>query len=416
MEGRLWGALGVHARQSGPLPTDTEARLQNVTELAAIAISNVQTRAEMQRLADEQAALRRVATLVARESSPSEVSAAVAREVAGLLGIENVRMARYDADATVTVVAEWGELHAPFPVGTRLPLGGTNIASQVLETERPARIETAEATGAVGDYVRGMGSRSAVGAPIAVDGRLWGVMVATSPEGGSLPADTESRLENFTELVATAIANTEARTEVAASRARIVAATDEERRRVVRDLHDGAQQSLVVTIMTLKQARQALEANDERASELVSKAIEQTESANAELRELAHGILPSVLAHGGLAAGVKALAGRMPMAVEVEVSVGRLPRPVEASAYFVVAEALTNVAKHSRAGRAAVTAHIEDGTLRVRVRDDGVGGARADGRGLLGLADRLAALDGRLEIESPLGGGTLVAAAIPLAG
>ena len=158
-----------------------------------------------------------------------------------------------------------------------------------------------------------------------------------------------------------------------------MAATDDERRRVVRDLHDGAQQSLVVTIMTLKQARQALEANDELASELVSKAIEQTESAHAELRELAHGILPSVLAHGGLRAGVESLAGRLPLPVEVGVSVGRLPRPVEASAYFVVAEALTNVAKHSRAGRAAVTAHIEDGTLQVRVRDDGVGGARADG-------------------------------------
>ena len=185
---------------------------------------------------------------------------------------------------------------------------------------------------------------------------------------------------------------------------------------MVRDLHDGAQQSLVVTIMTLKQARQALEANDELASELVSKAIEHAESANAELRELAHGILPAVLAHGGLSAGVKALAGRMALPVEVGVSVGRLPRPIEATAYFVVAEALTNVAKHSRAGRAVVTAHIEDATLQVRVRDDGVGGARADGSGLLGLADRLAVLDGRLDVESPGDGGTLVAAAIPLAG
>ena len=376
----------------------------------------VEARADADRLAEEQAALRRVATLAARESSPSEVAAAVAKEVAGLLGVENVRMVRYEADATVTVVAEWGEPGAAFPVGSRLPLGGKNIASQVLRTERPARIEYAQATGAVGAYARSMGSRSAVGAPIVVDGRIWGVMVATSPEGGSLGADTESRLENFTELVATAIANTEARTEVAASRARIVAATDEERRRVVRDLHDGAQQSLVVTIMTLKQARQALEANDERASELVSKAIEQTEGANAELRELAHGILPAVLTHGGLRAGVDALASRMPVPVEHGVSVGRLSAAVEATAYFVVAEALTNVAKHARAERVAVTARVEDGTLVVAVRDDGVGGARPDGSGLLGLADRLAALDGQLRVESPADGGTLITTAIPIGG
>jgi len=414
VDGLVWGVAVAASTREEPLPEDTETRLAWFTELLATAISNAAARADASRLAEEQGALRRVATLVARESSPSEVSAAIAREVAGLLGVENVRMARYEADSAVSVVAEWGEVDAPFPVGTRLPLGGRNIASQVLRTERPVRIETAEATGAVGDYVRGMGSRTAVGAPIVVDGRLWGVMVATAPEGESLRADTESRLEKFTELLATAISNTEARTELAASRARIVAATDDERRRVVRDLHDGAQQSLVVTIMTLKQAREALDANDELASELVSKAIEQTEGANAELRELAHGILPSVLAHGGLPAGVKALAGRMPLPVEVELSARRLSPAVEATAYFVVAEALTNVAKHARAEHATVRASVEDGTLVVRVRDDGVGGAQPDGSGLLGLADRLAVLGGRLAVESPADGGTLVAAMIPV--
>ena len=241
-------------------------------------------------------------------------------------------------------------------------------------------------------------------------------MVATSPEGGSLPADTESRLENFTELVATAISNTEARTEVAASRARIVAATDEERRRVVRDLHDGAQQRLVHTIITLKLARRAFQNEREDAAALLTEALAHAEQATAELRELAHGILPAVLTQGGLRAGVDALASRMPVPVENGVSVGRLPAAVEATAYFVVAEALTNIAKHACAGHAAVTAHIEDGTLQVRVRDDGVGGARPDGSGLLGLADRLAVLDGRLDVNSPAGGGTLVAAALPFTG
>jgi PAS domain S-box-containing protein len=203
---------------------------------------------------------------------------------------------------------------------------------------------------------------------------------------------------------------------LAASRARIVAAADEERRRVVRDLHDGAQQRLVQTVITLKLATTALRRDDAQAGALVAEALEQAESATAELRELAHGIMPSVLTRGGLRAGVDTLAGRMPVPVENRVAVGRLPATVEATAYFVVAEALTNVAKHARAGHAEVTAWIEDGTLAVQVRDDGMGGARADGSGLLGLADRLAALDGELRVKSPADGGTLIAAAIPVGG
>jgi signal transduction histidine kinase len=229
-----------------------------------------------------------------------------------------------------------------------------------------------------------------------------------------LPAGTEERIGQFTELVATAISNVEVRRELAASRARIVAATDEERRRVVRDLHDGAQQRLVHTVITLKMASRALEREQDSAPALVTEALDQAERATGELRELAHGILPAVLIHGGLSAGVEALASRMPVPVDLDVSVDRLPKAVEATAYFVVAEALTNVAKHARAGRAAVTAGVEDGILRVQVRDDGVGGARPDGSGLLGLADRLAALDGTVRVESAPGGGTLVAADIPV--
>jgi signal transduction histidine kinase len=205
-------------------------------------------------------------------------------------------------------------------------------------------------------------------------------------------------------------------TYLAASRARIVAAADEERRRVVRDLHDGAQQRLVHTTVTLKLAQRALQNEDENLPALLTEALDNAEQATAELRELAHGILPPVLTQGGLRAGVDALASRMPVPVENGVSVGRLPAAVEATAYFVVAEALTNVAKHARARHAAVAARIEHGTLGVRVRDDGTGGARPDGSGLLGLADRLAVLDGRLRVESPADGGTLVAADIPLPG
>jgi signal transduction histidine kinase len=204
--------------------------------------------------------------------------------------------------------------------------------------------------------------------------------------------------------------------ELTASRARVVAATDEERRRVVRDLHDGAQQRLVHTIVTLKLALRALKPDREPACELVAEALEQAERANVELRELAHGILPAALTRGGLRAGLDALASRMPVPVEIDAPAGRLPTAIEATAYFVAAEALTNVAKHARAGRVEVTAQIRDGTLMVQVRDDGVGGARPGGSGLVGLADRLAALDGRLRIDSPPDGGTLLAATIPLPG
>jgi signal transduction histidine kinase len=372
-------------------------------------------RARLARLAEEQAALRRVATLMARGTRPEAIFAAVANEVGRLLSVDLATMCRYEADGTFTFVASTG---ARVPVGSRWPLEGQkNLATRVFETGRSARIDRyADATGPLADDLREEGIRTAVATPIMVEGRLWGVMAAASSREQPLPPDTETRLASFMELVATAISNTEARTELAASRARIVAATDDERRRVVRDLHDGAQQRLVHTILMLKLASDALENDEDAAPALVSEAREQAEQANAELRELAHGILPAVLSRRGLRAGVDSLASRMPVPVEIDVSVDRLPTAIEATAYFVVAEALTNVAKHASAGHAEVTARIEEGALAVHVRDDGVGGARPDGSGLMGLADRLAVLDGRLRVESPADGGTLVAAAIPLDG
>ena len=181
----------------------------------------------------------------------------------------------------------------------------------------------------------------------------------------------------------------------------------------MRDLHDGAQQRLVHTVITLQLARRALENDGSDAPQLVTEALQYSEEATAELRELAHGILPSVLTRGGLRAGVVALASRMPVPVDVGVSVDRLPPAVEATAYFIVAEALTNVAKYAHARRAEVTARVEDGTLQVEVRDDGVGGVQPDGSGLVGLGDRVAVLDGSLRVESPADGGTVIAAAIP---
>jgi signal transduction histidine kinase len=412
VEGRLWGAIAVQSQ--GSLPPDTEERLEKFTGLVATAIANAESVEAVARLAEEQAALREVATLVARGTRPEELFTAVVEEAGRVLPVQNVAMARYESDRTMTVLAISNSLADAFPVGSRWPLGGKNVSTVVLETGRSARLDNyADAPGRLSAAIRERALSSAVGAPIVVEGHVWGLMTLASTDQ-PLPADTETRLASFTELVATAIANSEARTEVAASRARIVAATDDERRRVVRDLHDGAQQRLVHTVITLKLAQRALQNEEAKLPDFLTEALDHAEQATTELRELAHGILPAVLTQGGLRAGVNALASRMPVPVEADVSVARLPPAIEATAYFVVAEALTNVAKHARAGHAEVTALIDDGTVRVRVRDDGVGGARPDGSGLTGLADRLAVLDGNLWVESPVDGGTLVAADIPI--
>ena len=265
LDQRLWGVMIVSLKGDRPLPVDTESRIAAFTELVATAISNTEARKEVGRLADEQAALRRVATLVARELPPAQVFAAVAEEVGRLLRVEVATMFRYEGDGTATVVAGWGERDLLIPVGTRMSLEGENVSGLVLRTGRPARIDDyADVTGPIGTYVRDLGLRSAVGCPIVVEGRLWGAMVAGTRQAEPVPAGMESRIGEFTELVATAISNIQARSDLAASRARIVAATDDERRRVVRDLHDGAQQRLVHTVITLKMARRALQAEDGR--------------------------------------------------------------------------------------------------------------------------------------------------------
>jgi signal transduction histidine kinase len=398
------------------LPDEIEYRLAGITDLVATAISNSASREKLAQLADEQAALRRVATLVARGVPEGELFGAVIEEIGSLFGADIAGMVRYDPDVTVTPVAAWGALgeHPAWP--DPWPTDEVDPATLIARTRRAVRIDWSDVTGTVATLLRDGGIRSSVGSPILVDGRLWGALAVHTRRSQPFPPDTEPRLENFTELVATAISNIEARAELAASRARIVAAADAERRRVVRDLHDGAQQRLVHTILTLDLAYRALENDAPGASALMTDALGHARGANEELRELAHGILPAVLTRGGLRAGVDALAARCGVPVEIDVSVGRLPAPVEATAYFVVAEALTNVAKHAHAEHATVTAHVEDGTLAVEVRDDGVGGARPDGSGLLGIADRLAALGGQLRIESLTAGGTLVAADFPLTG
>ncbi len=382
--------------------------------LNSMAGSLEKSRDELASLLAEQAALRRVATLVARGDPPADVFAVTAAEVCRLLATDATALCRYEPDATVTVVALEASFDLGVQVGASIALDGESAMGAVFRTGRASRQEGFDGTtGELADIARKGGVRSSVGAPIVVEGRLWGVAV-TSLRSGALPADTERRLVDFTELVATAIANADGRAQLDASRVRLLTAADDARRRVVRDLHDGAQQRLVHTVLALKLARRAQEEGAESADALVAEALVQAEQANTELRELAHGILPPVLANGGLRAAVDAMVSRLSVPVEVAVPGERLPPEIESSAYFVIAESLTNVVKHARAGRAEVKAWVEDGVLHLDVRDDGVGGARADGTGLVGLQDRLAALGGRLRVESPPGDGTRIAATVPL--
>jgi signal transduction histidine kinase len=415
VEGRLWGVMIVGSALEERMPADSEERLAQFTELLATSVANADSRAELARLAEEQAALRRVATLVARGVPADQLFAAVVEAIGRLLPVDLANMCRYEPDRMQTFVATWGRPGKRFPLGSRWPLGGKNLATIVFETGRPARIESyADASGPVNVIARQVDLRSAVATPVFVEGRLWGMMAVGSSQEELLPPDTEARLESFTELVATAIANAESHAALAASRARIVAAADESRRRIERDLHDGAQQRLVNAVIVLKLALRALAHSDGNSEELVTEALRHAEQANAELRELAHGILPAVLTRGGLPAGVEALVSRLSLPVSVDMTVERLPAGLEATAYFVVSEALTNVIKHARATSAAVTATVRGGQLRVEVRDDGIGGARLGLGGLRGLEDRVSALDGRLVLESPSGGGTRLAALLPV--
>jgi PAS domain S-box-containing protein len=411
VEGRLWGVM-LAVAQSGSLPADTESRFSQFTGLMATAIANAEARAEVARLADEQAALRRVATLVAHGASPSAVFDAVTGEVAELLDFSAVSLARFDDDV-LTVVATRGAQY--IETGQQFPLGGANVSSSVLRTGRPARLDDfSRATGPIGDVARRARISSMVAAPVVVDGRTWGVLAALWSDRPPPPDDTEERMARFAELLDTAIANADSRAQLAASRGRVLAAADDARRRVVRDLHDGAQQRLVHTVVTLKLAKRELTRDPGADTGLLDAALTSAERATAELRELAHGILPSVLTHRGLRAGVRALVSRVDLPVDLEVLDERLPSHVEASAYFIVAEALTNVVKHAGATHATVTAALDAGVLALEVRDDGAGGADPEGPGLIGVADRVDALGGTLRIDSPDGGGTVLATRLPL--
>jgi len=365
-------------------------------------------RAELGRLNEEQTALRHVATLVAEGSPANEVFSAVASEVGLLARADITRLLRFESDGTATVSGTWARSSDPVPEGARIAIGET-VAAHVRQNRMPARrTEISPPDLPEGTY-------SAVGAPIIVNGALWGAITALSKIERPLREDTEVRMAEFTDLVGTAIANTQAHADLVASRARIVAAADESRRRIERDLHDGIQQRLITLALKLRTIDSDLPDESPVREPLAAFDAELIEAVE-DLREVSRGIHPAILSEGGLGPALRALARRSAVPVELDLDVGaRLPSTVEAAAYYVAAESLTNVAKHANASVVELSAVLDDDRLQVTVRDDGAGGADASrGSGLIGLIDRVEALGGTLVCDSPKGRGTTVRIEIPL--
>jgi len=371
------------------------------------------------RRAREEAALRRVATMVAAEAAPEQVFATVTRDVAGLFGGQTANLARFDDQPPTTgvVIAGWSEPGVvSMPVGDRVTFDGPTAVGAVIRSGRTARIDDySEIDGELAERLRGMGLRSSVAAPITVDGRLWGAITVSTTGNAVLAADVEDRIGQFTELLALGLQSAEGKAQLAASRARIVAAGDAERRRLERNLHDGAQQRLVALSLALRMARSTVD-SEHPAAELLDSSGDELMQALEELRELARGIHPAILSDQGLKAAVGAAAGRSPAPVDLTIDLGvELPPAIEAAAYYVVSEALTNVAKYADA--TAVDVRITSGPagVDVAVSDNGAGGADpAAGTGLRGLADRVEALGGTLHVGGRPGGGTTVSAHVPL--
>ena len=417
VEGRVWGALGVGSR-GGPLAPDIERRIAGFTELVATAITNAEARAELRRIAEDQAALRRVATLAARGADPDRVFATVAQEVSERIGADYTAILRFEPDGTATFMGGRGwrapELHKP---GARWKLEQPSVMATVLQTGRSARAEHSQVpeTGNLPLDVNREGIRSGTASPIVVEGRLWGT-IGVASRSGPLPADTEQRMVDFTEIIAIAIANTESRSELAASRARIIAATDTSRRQLERDLHDGAQQRLVSLALELRNAEDAVPAELPVLRADMGRIAQELTEVLDELREVSRGIHPAILSEGGLGPALRTLARRSGVPADVDMRTQtRFPEPVEVAAYYVVSEALTNTTKHAGASHAEIVVEERADSLRLCVRDDGVGGADPQrGSGLTGLRDRVEALGGSIHVNSPVGNGTVIQVFIPL--
>jgi signal transduction histidine kinase len=415
VSGRVWGAIVLAAgHDRPPLPAATLDRLAAFTELVATAIANAEARTEIERLAEEQAALRRVATLVARGTAPEEVFAAVAEEIGRVLTAEVTCVVRFEADATGTVLATWGDASF-WPIGSNFGLEG--VAARVYRTRRPARMDGyGKAPGELTEMARRIGGRSRVGAPVIIDDRLWGAALAVNfASGGALPAAAEERMANFADLITTAISNAEARIELTASRVRVVTAADDTRRQLERDLHDGIQQRLVSLAVKARTIGTTTPRTAGAMQGELSLLADGLQAALDELREISHGIHPAILSEAGLGPALKTLARRSAVPVALELNLAsRLDEHLEAAAYYVASEALTNATKRAQASVVDMRVDGRGGGLTLSIRDDGIGGADPRrGSGIIGLKDRVEALGGTISVLSPSGRGTTLHVEFP---
>jgi signal transduction histidine kinase len=415
--GRVWGAMVVSTTEQDPLPLGTEARLADFTELLATAIENAESREALARLAEEQAMLRRMATLVAQGVRPDEVFSAVSEEVGRMFGSDTAAVVRFEHDPPALVVVGARQSIPASPIGTRWELDDGLASTEVYRTGRSARVDAMDwssLSGPVAESARRLGVVSSVACPIIVEGRLWGTLSVSAK--APMPLDAEERLEKFSQLVATAIANADSRSELAASRRRIVAASDEARRRIERDLHDGTQQRLVSLGLAVRAAEADVPPDRGDLQGELSRIATGLADAVAELQELSRGIHPAVLSRGGLGPALRTLARRSPVPVELDITADtRLPEPIEVAAYYVASEALANATKHAQASRVDVSLATRNRSLLLSIRDNGVGGADpARGSGLVGLTDRVEALGGSIRVRSRPGDGTHITAELPL--
>lgn len=377
-------------------------------------------RRQLRQLVEEQGALRRIATLIARGVSPTEIFAAVASELGRIQGMDYAVVNRFDRARIVTSVGHWSAPGAPDilpPAGGRWPLEANTAAGEVSRTGHPSRVDFDNATSILGMWSRENGIRYVVGCPITVSGHLWGMIAVFSGDTDPPPEDTEERLAKFVELLATAIANAETGNELLASSARIVAASDEARRRVEHTLYTGPQQRLMTLGEELRLAQDLVEPEEEKLRDQLTRTVKGLDSVLDDLREISRGLHPATLSRSGLERALESLTQRSEVPTELTMNVDRhLPDHVQVAVYYTVSEALTNVAKYSHADRVRVDLRLDATRLKLRVIDNGVGGADPTrGSGLFGLKDRIEALGGTIKVISPSGGGTSVLVDVPLA-
>jgi signal transduction histidine kinase len=405
---QVWGVVTASRTQpDDPFPPGAEHQLHDFAALVAQAIVNAEARREMAELAAEQSALRRIATLVAGGRPQSEVLRAVTSEAGPLFGASAVTLIRWEGvQDEVVVVADWtdAETAAIAPGSPYHPAPGSATLT-VLETGIASRSE---------EISRERGTCWVIAAPVIIKGSLLGALTATRRE--MFPAGAEIHLRSFADLAAQSIANERAQAELRASRARIVRTADETRRRLERNLHDGAQQRLLSVAVALRLAATTLAASPDEAGRLLAGATQELNEALEELRDLARGLHPATLTKYGLGPALDALAKRAPLPVTLANAVEeRLPEDVEAALYYVASESLTNVVKYASASTVSVTVGVTGDAAEIEVVDDRVGGADPTaGSGFRGLADRTEALDGTFGVESPPGKGTRVWARIPI--